>query len=137
VSADEKTAQIIKAQSDALQKLEKDYQQQIRLMVEVCTGLWRIEQNVKIPPGVEPNDKQRRANRHVNSLLDKVRESGFTIKDHTNEPYDSGMNLNVVAFDPRPGISHEVIVETIKPTIHVNDHLIQIGEVIVASPEKN
>ena len=45
------------------------------------------------------------------------------------------MSLKVLAFQPTPGLTRERIVETIKPTIYFADQTLQMGEVIVATPE--
>ena len=58
------------------------------------------------------------------------------IQNHTNEPFDSGQSLEVIAFQPSAGISREVVVETIRPTVYLKGIRIQMGQVVVATPEQ-
>jgi hypothetical protein len=46
------------------------------------------------------------------------------------------MALNVVSFEPTSGLTSEEIKETIKPSVALHGRLIQMGEVIVGTPEK-
>jgi hypothetical protein len=63
--------------------------------------------------------------------------AGIEVIDHTDTPFEAGMQVKVLAFEPRPGISRDRIVETIKPSVYHRSQLIQMGEVIVASPGKD
>jgi hypothetical protein len=89
-----------------------------------------------LEPGTDrPLDEMRRAYRHLESVMDVAREAGLEIQDHTGAPFHSGMALQVLAFQPTPGVQREKVEETIKPTIYLNGTMIQMGEVIVATPE--
>ena len=56
------------------------------------------------------------------------------IKDHTGEIFDYGLPLNVVTTQPSPGITKERVLETLKPTIYWQEQMIQMGEVVIATP---
>jgi hypothetical protein len=89
-----------------------------------------------VEPGTDrPLEEMRRAFRHLESLTDVVRGAGLEIQDHTGAPYHAGMALQVLAFQPTPGVQRERVGETVKPTIYHNGTMIQMGEVIVATPE--
>jgi hypothetical protein len=106
-----------------------------RWLAELGTGLWRLRQRMVEPGTDRPKDEMRRAFRHMESLMDVARAAGLEIQDHTEAPYHSGMALHVLAFQPTPGVHREKVGETIKPTIYLNGTMIQMGEVIVATPE--
>ena len=74
--------------------------------------------------------------RPVTGLVDALSAMGVHIKDHTAEPYDTGMAVNVVAWERRPETEKEIIIETIKPSIRWNGKLLQWGDVIVCSPDE-
>jgi hypothetical protein len=76
----------------------------------------------------------RKAYRHVRSMWDALQESGIDIQDHTNQPFHLGQTLNAIAFEPRPDLSTDTVIETVKPTIYYQKRLIQMGEVIVGTP---
>ncbi|MBN2547793.1 MAG: hypothetical protein JXB15_01445 [Anaerolineales bacterium] len=126
------------AAAEAGQKESHFFKEQMRLLADMGTGLWRLRQKLLQPGSDQPLEEVRRAYRHFQSVWDTLQESGVTIIDHTNQPYDSGLDLKVVTFETHPGIQREVVSETIKPSIYYerdsNRWLIQMGEVIVATP---
>ena len=130
-----RTAEDLAHQEEIIRSLKNTYAQQVGLIVELCTGLWRIQQNVNAIPEEELFDKPRRIRRHANAMLDNLTQAGYTIQDHTNSPYDAGLNLNVIAFEPTPNLTRETIIETVKPSIYFKKTLIRSGEVIVGTPE--
>lgn len=99
-------------------------------LAELATGLWRLREGML---RVEPNEG-RPASRHLEAIWDLLMQAGFEIQDHTRSPYDPGLSLKVLAFQPTPGLARETVIETIKPTIYWNDERIQMGEVIVGTP---
>lgn len=123
--------------SQAVRQYEKILQKQMNVIASVCTGLWRMQQNLSQVPIEEMPDKVRRLNRHLESIMDTLTQSDFAIKDHLREAYDPGMFLNVAAYEPTDGISRETIIETIKPSVYWEDKCIQNGEVIVGTPKKS
>jgi len=106
-----------------------------RWLADLGTGLWRLRQRMVEPGTDRPLDEMRRAFRHMESLMDVVRAAGLEVQDLTGAPFHSGMSLQVLAFQPTPGVQREKVAETIKPTIYFNGTMIQMGEVIVATPE--
>ncbi len=108
----------------------------MRFLAEVGTGLWRLRQKMLQPGTDRPLEEMRRAYRHLESVWDVVAEAGIEIQDHTDSPFDAGMSLKVIAYQPTSGIERERVIETIKPTIYFKNRPIQMGEVIVGTPEK-
>jgi hypothetical protein len=106
-----------------------------RFLADVGTGLWRLRQKMTQPGTGKPLEEMRRAYRHFESVWDALSNEGVVIHDHTNEDFDAGQSLKVLAFQPTQGLRRERVIETIKPTICVNDEIIQMGEVIVGTPE--
>jgi hypothetical protein len=106
----------------------------LAFLADVATGLWRLRQRMLAPGSERPREEMRGAFRHLESTWDALREAGVEILDHTGVVYDSGMALEVLAFQPTPGTTREHVLETIKPTVYVGDRRLQMGQVIVASP---
>lgn len=129
------SSQLTERTREISSRYEKILQKQMTVIASVCTGLWRIQQNYSQIPTEEMPDKVRRSNRHLESIMDTLTQSGFTIKDHVREPYDPGMFLNVVAYEPTDGLRREIVIETIKPSVYWEDKCIQSGEVIVGTPK--
>ncbi len=107
----------------------------LKLLANVGTGLWRARQKMVKPGTTQPLEEMRRAYRHVESIWDALAQAGISIQDHADKPFDAGLSLKVVSYQPTPGLTRDRIIETIKPTIYFNDRHIQMGEVIVGTPE--
>ena len=105
-----------------------------RELADVATGLWRLRRAMLQPNSDRPPEELRRPYRHFESVWDVLIQGGLEIIDHTNQNYDTGMSLRVLAFQPTPGLARERIVETVKPTVYFQGQPLQIGEVFVATP---
>jgi hypothetical protein len=101
----------------------------------LATRLWRVRQKMLKPGTDEPLGEAGSAFRHLLSVFDLLEQEGIELKDHTNEPFDSGMMVNVIAYEPCPGLQRDMVIETIKPTVFCAGQPIQIAEVIVGTPK--
>lgn len=108
---------------------------QHRLLADLGTGLWRLRQKMLNPETAQPLDEMRKAYRHLESVWDALKQAGVEIHDYSGRPFDQGLSLKVIAYQPTPGLTRQRIVETIKPSIYLRDDMLQIGEVIVGTPE--
>lgn len=104
------------------------------LLANVATGLWRARKNLVVEGADTPRDGMGKVFRHVQSVFDELETAGIQIRDHTKEKWVDGRSINVVAFQPMPELSHEIIIETIKPSVFYNDQHIQKAQVIVGTP---
>jgi hypothetical protein len=111
-------------------------EQELRMLADIGTGLWRLRQKMVKPGTSQPLDEMRRPYRHLESVWDALVQASVEIQDHTDKPFDAGMSLKVISFQPTPGLGRERVIETIKPTIYFKGRGIQMGEVIVGRPEK-
>jgi hypothetical protein len=113
-------------------------------LANLGTGLWRLRQRMLDPSTGQPLEEMRRAYRHFESVWDMLAESGIQILDHKGQslPERGFSDLHVSAYQPTPGLKKERVIDTIKPTISIKragsnqDILIQMGEVIVGTPEE-
>jgi len=108
-----------------------------KLIAEIGTGLWRVRKNMMQPDSDKPKEGMERAYRHVQSIFDSLEAGHVQIKDHTEEEWVDGRNISVLAFQPMPDFTKEIIIETIKPSIFLDDQHIQKGQVIVGKPEQD
>ncbi|MGD0815324.1 MAG: hypothetical protein ABSA83_17135 [Verrucomicrobiota bacterium] len=106
------------------------------------TGLWRTRRNM-VPPGFgrllekRPLEGLRKPFQWVDSTWEKLKELGLEIQDHTCDRYISGQSLKAHFEPPPSGINlHEdTVIDTITPTIFFEGKIIQMGEVVVGSPD--
>ena len=87
------------------------------------------------PDTGEALDEMKRPYRHVEAIIDALKQIDVEITDPVGRTYDVGMALKVVATEPTPGLSKDTIKETIRPTVLWQGRFLQVGEVIVGTPQ--
>ncbi len=116
---------------------QKTPERQTLMLADVGTGLWRLRQKMQKPGTNQPLDEMRKAFRHLESVWDALAQSGVEIHDYSDRPFDQGLSLKVIAYQPTPGLARQRIIETIKPSIYLGTEMIQMGEVIVGTPAES
>ena len=106
------------------------------LIVDLANVSWALQRKSCDPVTNERKEEFRPIARHIDQLSEYLEELGVKIQNHTNEPFDSGQSLEVIAFQPTAGISRDVVVETIRPTVYIKGIRIQMGQIVVATPEQ-
>jgi len=104
------------------------------LTIDMGTTFWRLQK--RLTAGGEVPQEAKRILRDLESIGDALRQAGIEVVDHTGQKFDSGMAVKALTFQPMSGLTGEIVIETIKPTIYSNSKLVQMGEVIVGRPEK-
>lgn len=107
----------------------------VQTLTVIATQAWRARKKMVDDENGEARDDMKRVFRHVESIFNALSGIGIEIRDMQGRPFDSGMALKVVSFEPTPGLSKEEITETIKPTILWRERIIEVGEVIVGTPQ--
>jgi hypothetical protein len=112
--------------------------QRMTFLADLGTGLWRLGQKLIAPEGGPPPEGMRRVLRHLESVWDALAEHGVKVQDHTGAPVpDRGVyGLEALAYQETPGLTRDEVIETIKPSIFYRDRMIQMGQVIVGTPEQ-
>lgn len=110
-------------------------EQWLKTAASIITNAWRAKVKMLDADTNEPTQPMKRVYRHVEAIFDALKQMGVEYNDPVGRAYDSGMALKVVTFEPTPGLSKEEIKETIKPSVTWQGRLIQMGEVIVGTPQ--
>ena len=103
--------------------------------LDLANSAWDLRKGSVDSLTGEPKPHLSKMARHVERLWESLERIGLKIQDHLDQPYDSGQLLDVLAFQPTPGIEREVVAETIRPTVYLQGQQIQKGQVIVATPQ--
>ena len=106
-----------------------------RFIKKIANNVWKLRGKMLDDDG-NPMEHFDRVYRFVEALDDALKEIDVTIKSHDGETYDTGMAVNVIAWEKREGATREEIIETIKPTIRMGDRLLQWADVIAVTPVK-
>jgi len=107
-----------------------------RLLAQLATDLWRLRPKLASLEGACSPRELRALLRPYQSAWDAMIQAGIEIDDHVDEPYDGGMAVEVLTFQPSPGLARQRIIETLRPTVFRNGRLIQRGQVIVGQPAR-
>ena len=107
----------------------------LKAFATIATNAWRAKNKMVDPDTGETKEEMKRVYRHIEAILESLSQIGVETIDPVGCAYDTGMALKVVTFEPTPGLSNEEITETIKPSVAWQGRLIQIGEVIVGTPQ--
>ncbi len=101
----------------------------------ILTNAWRAALKLRDAGTGEPRDEgARKVYRHVDAIIQSMNHLGFELDDPTGKPYDSGLPLKVISFEPQAALLEETIIETMRPAIRLQGTLIQVGEIIVGIP---
>jgi hypothetical protein len=134
-SSKNKTTKSVSSLNSITEKPESMPTHIIQALSMAATNTWRIKKKLEKESKTIENIELRRLDRHVEAIYDAFRQIGLEIFDPHGRSYDPGMALKVVTFEPTPDIQKDVIIETVKPTISWKDTIIQIGEIIVGTPQ--
>lgn len=104
-----------------------------KLICELCTNLWRLDRKLRDPETREIPEELRLPGMHLQAVWDELDRAGYEVRDHTGEriPDKGILGLKKLAFEPKDGLTHSIVLETMKPTIVHDGEVIQMGEVIV------
>lgn len=106
------------------------------VIADVVTNLWRTTRKIGTAGESDVPRLQRQAARHLRAVWDSLSEAGVEVQDHDGLSFDPGLSLDVVAYEVRPGISKETVLETVQPSVYRSGRCIQLAQVIVAQPEE-
>jgi hypothetical protein len=106
-------------------------------IVTIATNMWRAKTKLVDARTGVPHEETKRTYRHVENTLDALTEMGVAIRDLLNEPYDPGLPVNVLTYQPTLGLARDTIVEVVRPTILWRGEVVQIGEVVVGTPSED
>jgi hypothetical protein len=103
-------------------------------VAEVATHAWKAQTKMTEPETKEAKAEYKNLYRHVEGILEGLKDMGVEIQDHTGTAFNYGLPLKVVTTQPTQGLTKERVIETFKPTIYWHGQIIQMGEVVIATP---
>lgn len=104
-------------------------------LVKAAIGLWRTQRRVDAQDEGDDSRLSRHVRLHLRTAWAGLAELGLTVRTHDGEPFDSGLALVAEAFQPHPGATREIVIETVSPTVLLAGRMIRPGKVVVGRPE--
>jgi len=108
-----------------------------RFLARVATHLWRLKARLVDQQSGAVRPELERAYRHFEAAWDEVVDAGVCVIDPVGQPFDPGMTVKALEFQPVRGLTRKIILQTLKPSVFLNQALIQMGEVIVGVPDQS
>ena len=112
-----------------------DVAELLRSVAASATATWKIQSRMEREQREQGFEAPKWLVRQLEAASDSLQALGVEAKDHSGEKYVPGLAVTVVAFQPKAGITFDVITETLKPSIFFKGVLIQPGEVVVSTPQ--
>lgn len=104
------------------------------LVLQIGNAIWRLEQRIVDRNTGTTREEYRKLTRHLESISNALRTFDVQIQNHTDQPFVTGLALDVVAFEPCESIQQEIVIETVAPSIYIGNKKLQTGKVIVGTP---
>lgn len=110
-----------------------------KAMLAMATNAWRIRTKLVDSATAEVREELtkedlKKVNRYMDAFFESLTSIGVEVKDRIGEAFDYGLPEKVITAEPQSGITREIIVETIRPTIYWRNQIAQQGEVVIATP---
>jgi hypothetical protein len=102
---------------------------------DIAIHAWRMQRRMTDRVTKEVKEEHKAMHRSVAGIQETLTAMGFTVRDREGDFYDYGLPEKVVAAEKRAGISREMVVETIRPSVFFGDQLLKPGEIVIAVPE--
>lgn len=104
-------------------------------LIEHAIDMWRLERRLVKALPLLPEEQRTNINNSLQKLKRYLDKNNIEILDHTNQKYDEGQNLEVLAAEKDPNIKESIIKETKEPTILYKGQVVHIGKVIIVNNE--
>jgi hypothetical protein len=104
------------------------------VLARLALHVWRARSRTINPATGEVREDMQKIHRHVMGALETLEQAGLRMEDWLGKPYDVGLPLKVLSYQPSPGLAQDTIIETLRPVILIKGRMLQLGEVIVGTP---
>lgn len=103
-------------------------------LVELAIEVWRLKKRLeKAEPGMN-EDQVKALQNSYSKLLRYLDRNDVGITEYTDQKYNEGMNLDVLAVEKDKKLKHSVIKDTHEPAITLKGKLIRKAKVILVEP---
>lgn len=106
-------------------------------LIEHAIELWRLQNRLsKIIENIPENQREILHN-SIKKLMRYLEKNDLEIIDYTNQKFNEGRNLDILAVEQDEKISEPIIKETKEPTILFKGQVIRKGKVIVLEKDSS
>jgi len=105
-------------------------------LIEHAIELWRMESRLnKVLPKLNDDIKES-INNSFKKLKRYLEKNDIEIIDYTNQKFNEGLNLDIIAVENDSNIQFPIIKETKEPTIIYKGEVVRKGKIILVKEEE-
>ena len=104
-------------------------------LINLGIDVWRMEQRLNKIMQTIPETSQNLLKNSVQKIKRYLDKNDIEIVDYTNQKFNEGRNLDILAVEKSSNILESIIKETKEPTILYKNQVVNKGKVIIL--EKN
>jgi len=108
-----------------------DVSVQTKDLIELAVDIWRMEQRLNKVISFIPENQKALFENSIQKLKRYLNKNDIEIIDHTNQTFNEGRNLDIIAVEKDFDISESIIKQTVEPTIMCKSQVVHKGKVIV------
>ena len=110
---------------------------QTKDLAEHAIELWKLELRINKILEIIPENQREIFTNSIKKLRRYLEKNDIEIIDHTNQKFNEGKNLDVLAVEQDEKISESIIKETKEPTILFKGQVIRKGKVVIIVKDSN
>ena len=105
-----------------------------------ATSLWKIKAKIAEVLGSENSSSDlkelaKKIEMFMRPFDTALKESSVETLDRSGQRFDYGFPEKVITSIETEGIEYETVLETHKPTIVIDNAIVQLGEIIIGTPK--
>jgi hypothetical protein len=104
---------------------------QTKDLIDLAIEIWRVEQRLNKIMSSVPEEQQERFNSSIQKFKKYLSKNDIEIVDHTNQIFNDGRNLDIIAVEKGIDNSKSIVKETMEPTILCKNQVVHKGKVII------
>ena len=110
---------------------------QTKDLVEHAIELWKLENRIYKILDTLPEEQKEIFTNSIKKMMRYLEKNDIEIVDYTNQKFNDGRNLDIIAVEQDEKISEPIIKETKEPTILFKGQVIRKGKVIILVKDQN
>jgi hypothetical protein len=101
---------------------------------DFACATWKLRKQVLAGLHEKPVAEAQRISEQFKTLWEHLSELGIRIEDHTGGTFQKDYAFQVLAIEPVSNLAEATVIETLRPTVYLNEQCILIGLVVVGAP---
>jgi hypothetical protein len=101
---------------------------------DFACAAWKLRKQILAGLSEKSATDAQRISEQFKTLWEHLSELGIRIEDHTSGTFQKDHAFDVLAVEPASNLAKATVIETLRPTVYLNEQCILIGLVVVGAP---